>query len=499
MFNPLRSLVRILGFCRKEILEVARQPKLMLAVVLGPLMILLLFGIGYRTPRKPLRTLFLTKQNDPISAEISKFLPLIGKQFDVQGITHDPEKARLLLRQKEVDVVVVVPPNAAEAISRNEQAVCTFIHDEMNPEQSDYIRLTGEVLVNELNHHLLDSVVATQRKQLQLDIQTSIQTIRALRAALEQQDLTGAGELQTSLNSILEGIAHSLRSRIESSEATENDASREILFTMAGVLAKTHSSLVPENKKRNYAEEILQSTNVENDLMVLSAQVQNLKSLDSQLMLAPFSSKTEGIGKTQPRLADYFSPAILILLLQHLAILFAAISLVREFNGGKAEILRVSPLRNAELLLGKFIGCMILCAFAAALLTVVLVYGLQLPIMGDWRELIAILGAVLFCSLAIGFVISTLSYSEEYAILYSMLLFIVSMFFSGFFLDLDMLWRPLLVISYALPATYGIGLIQDVLLRGDPAGQLSIALLVILGLAFSLAASILSRRRLSVA
>lgn len=499
MFNPFRSLVRIFGFCDKEILEVARQPKLILAVVLGPLVILLLFGIGYRTQRKPLRTLFLTTKNDPISVEIYNFLPLIGKQFDVQGVMHDPEKARRILREKKVDVVVVVPANAAKAISRNEQAVFTLIHDEMNPEQSDYIRLTGEVLVDELNHYLLDSVVAAQRQQLQLDIQSSIQNIRMLRTALEQQDLTGARELQTSLNTMLEGIGRSLRSRIDSSEAPENDATREVLSTMAGVLTKIHSLVVPENPKRNYAEEILQTTNIETDLMVLSAQVTSLKPLDAQLMLAPFSSKTQGIGKTQPRLAEYFSPGILILLLQHLAILFAAISLVREFNSGKAEIFRVSPLRNTELLLGKYIGCMILCALAASLLTVVLVYGLQLPMMGDWREYAAILGAVLFSSLGIGFIISSISYSEAHAILYSMLLFIASIFFTGFFLDLNMLWRPLQIISYALPATYGITLIQDVLLRGDPAGQLSIAFLLILGLAFSLVASILSRRRLSVA
>ena len=220
MFNPFRSLVRILGFCHKEILEVVRQPKLFLAVVLGPLLILLFFGIGYRTQRKPLRTLFLATKNDPISIEIYRFLPELGPQLDFQGITNDPEKARRILQQKEVDVVVVAPANSAEAISRNEQAVFTLIHDEMNPEQSDYIRLTGEVFVDKLNHQLLDSLVASQRKQLQLDIQTSIETIRRLRTALEQQDIAAAKELKTSLNNMLDGIGHSVRSRIESSEVS---------------------------------------------------------------------------------------------------------------------------------------------------------------------------------------------------------------------------------------------------------------------------------------
>lgn len=497
MFNPFRSLVRILGFGKKEILEVVRQPKLLLAVVLGPLLILLLFGMGYRTQRRPLRMLFLARTNDPISMEIYKLLPELGDQLDFQGITNDPEMARRILQQKEVDVVVAAPANAAEAISRNEQAVFTLIHDEMNPEQSEYIRLTGEVFVDELNHQLLDSVVASGRKQVQLDIQASIETIRRLRTALEQQDMAAAKELQTGLNTMLERMGPSIRSRIESSEVPENDEVTEILATMAGVRAKLNSSLVPEKTKRNYAEEIQQASNIENDLMVLSAQVTHLKPLDAQLMLAPFSSRTEGVGTTQPKLADYFSPGLIILLLQHLAILFSAISLVREFNSGKAELFHVSPLRNAELLLGKYLGCWILCGFAASLLTVAVVYGLQMPMMGDWLEYLAVICTLLFSSLSIGFVISALSDSEEHAILFSMLLFIASIFFTGFFLDLNMLWKPLHAISYALPATYGIPLMQDVMLRGNPAGQLSIAMLIVLGLVFSLAASMLSRRRLS--
>lgn len=499
MFNPFRSLIRILGFCSKEILEVVRQPKLMLAVVLGPPVILLLFGMGYRTQRKPLRTLFLARKTDSISIETYRFLPQLGPQLDFEGITNDPEKARRLLQQREVDVVIVVPSNAAEAISKNEQAVFTLLHDEMNPERSDYIRLTGRVFVDELNHQLLDTVVASERQQIQQDIQVSIETIRRLRTALEEQDINAAREQQTNLNNILERIGHSIRSRIESSEAPENNGVQDILSIMAGVRTKVNSSLLPVNTKKNYAEEIQQAAFIENDLMALSAQVTNLKPLDSQLMLAPFSSKTEGIGRAQPKLAEYFSPGMIILLLQQLAILFAAISLVREFNGGRTEIFNVSPLRNAELLLGKYLGCLILCGFVAALLTAVVVYGLQVPMMGDWLQYAAIVSAVLFSSLGIGFVISALSDSEEHAVLYSALLFIPSMLFTGFFLDLNMLWKPLHVISYALPATYGIRLVQDVLLRGDPAQQLSIEILLILGLVFGLVASMLSRRRLSPA
>src|SRR5262249_47327687 len=157
-------------------------------------------------------------------------------------------------------------------------------------------------------------------------------------------DLAAARESQTNLNNTLERIGHSLRSRLDSSDPAQNDQVRDLLSNMANLHAVVTSSLVPEQPKRNYAVEIQNAASVENNLIVLASQVQNLKTPDAHLMLAPFSSKTENLAHTQPELAEYFSPGILILLLQHLAIVLSALSLVREFRGRNLEVLRVSPL-----------------------------------------------------------------------------------------------------------------------------------------------------------
>jgi ABC-type polysaccharide/polyol phosphate export permease len=49
-----------------------------------------------------------------------------------------------------------------------------------------------------------------------------------------------------------------------------------------------------------------------------------------------------------------------------------------------------------------------------------------------------------------------------------MLLLLTSIFFSGFFLDLRLLWEPMRPLAWSLPATYGIRMMQDVMLRGYP-------------------------------
>ena len=48
MGNFFRGIIRASSFFRKEIFEILRQPRLVATLVLGPFLILFIFGIGYR-------------------------------------------------------------------------------------------------------------------------------------------------------------------------------------------------------------------------------------------------------------------------------------------------------------------------------------------------------------------------------------------------------------------------------------------------------------------
>jgi ABC-2 type transport system permease protein len=85
---------------------------------------------------------------------------------------------------------------------------------------------------------------------------------------------------------------------------------------------------------------------------------------------------------------------------------------------------------------------------------------------------------LLFTSLGVGFFISLISETDTQAVQYSMLLLLASIFFSGFFLDLRLMREPITVLAWSLPATYGIRMLQDIMLRGS-----SIPLLIFMGIA----------------
>jgi ABC-type multidrug transport system permease subunit len=78
-----------------------------------------------------------------------------------------------------------------------------------------------------------------------------------------------------------------------------------------------------------------------------------------------------------------------------------------------------------------------------------------------------------------------------------MIILLTSVFFSGFILALEALWEPIRVISWALPATYTISLLRDVMLRGAVPNLILFGGLAGIGLVLLVLAWLLLRRRMA--
>jgi ABC-2 type transport system permease protein len=182
--------------------------------------------------------------------------------------------------------------------------------------------------------------------------------------------------------------------------------------------------------------------------------------------VAPFGNATESVSNIELSPTDFFVPAVIALLLQHLAITFAALSIVRERRSGTTELFRISPLSSGEVLLGKYLSYMFFGGVIAAIITLTIVFGLGAPMLGNWISYSLLLLVMLFTSLGIGFLISLISATDTQAVQFSMFMLLGAVFFSGFILDLRYLWEPVRAISWALPATYAIRLLQNIMLRG---------------------------------
>jgi ABC-2 type transport system permease protein len=241
-------------------------------------------------------------------------------------------------------------------------------------------------------------------------------------------------------------------------------------------------------------ERLARLDRVDKDITDLDSKLAEFQSISPDIIVSPFGSETKSVANVQPSIFDFFALAVLALLLQHLGVTFAALSIVRERNVGTMELFRVSPLSAAEALFGKYISYMLFGGVIAAILSALLVFVLHVPILGSWWNFALVITAVLFTSLGIGFIISIVSQTDSQAVQYSMIVLLASVFFSGFIIGLDLLWKPVRVISWMLPTTYGTLLLRDIALRGNAPNWALLGCLIAIGLVLMLISWRLMRR-----
>ena len=140
---------------------------------------------------------------------------------------------------------------------------------------------------------------------------------------------------------------------------------------------------------------------------------------------------------------------------------------------------------------------MLFGALITALLAVLMVYVLNVPMLGRWENFALVMASLLFTSLGVGFVISLLSDTDTQAVQATMILLLASVFFSGFIMSLDMLIPAVRALSWALPTTYGIVMLRDIFLRGEPPDLLVLGGLTAIGVALAVIAWWLMRRLVS--
>ena len=157
---------------------------------------------------------------------------------------------------------------------------------------------------------------------------------------------------------------------------------------------------------------------------------------------------------------------------------FAALSLVRERELGMTELFR-APDGQEDVGQVPVISGARLDRGRRPHATMPL---LGVQIQGPVWSLALTVFLVIFASLGLGFAISGLAKTDSQAVQYSMVVLLLSIFFTGFVLPLDQLTVPVRWVSYLVPGTFGISGLQNVIFRGQPAGPEVTGALVIYGL-----------------
>lgn len=465
----LRFFVRIAAFLRKEIVNILRQPRLILTLVLGPFLILFVFGIGFRSEAQPLHTLFVVGEENPLRPYVEQYATRLGPQLVYEGATGDFNAAMNALRQGEVDDVVFVPRDALQTIESGAQVIFEVYHNEIEPTEVGYVEFAMDIYVDELNRRVLTEIYEDRRGQafeMREDIEEAQQALDATQQALEEDNVRQAQEGLGALALALEQ-AQATDPRTDESNTSTPMTNTTWLSQTLGLLSLLQSDTqnLRETELENsesYSETL---TRVENNLQQVDALLATVEELPAPVALSPFEIEITSISPVEIEMIDFYTPGVIALLLQHLSVTFAALSIVQEEKLGSFELFQVAPLSPFEMLVGKYLSFTFFSAVIAALLSLLVLYVLNVPMIGSWTFYSLTLLGLILTSLGLGFLISLLSQTTSQAVQASMILLLASVFFTGFFQGLEFFASWVQVISWSLPATYGLQLLQDVMLR----------------------------------
>jgi ABC-2 type transport system permease protein len=164
---------------------------------------------------------------------------------------------------------------------------------------------------------------------------------------------------------------------------------------------------------------------------------------------------------------DFMVPGVLALLLLLITTNMSAMAIVRERELGTLEQLHVTPLGRFELILGKLLPYGVLGFIDVLLVMAVAVFWFEVPLLGSPLLLLAASAVYVLCTLALGLFISTISSTQQQAMMTSMFFFLVPMIYlSGFIFPIENMPAPIQWVTTLIPLRYYLVIVRGIFLKG---------------------------------
>ena len=184
-----------------------------------------------------------------------------------------------------------------------------------------------------------------------------------------------------------------------------------------------------------------------------------------------------GAGRIEPRVRvwfnprlesrDFMLPGILALLLLVVTTNLSSAGIVREREVGTLEQLNVTPLRRWELIAGKLLPYAFVGMIDVCLVVAVAVFWFHVPLRGSFVLLFVLSMDYLLTTLGLGLFVSTISSTQQQAMMTSIFFFLLPMMFlSGFIFPIENMPVVIQKFTYLLPLRYYLVILRSIFLKG---------------------------------
>jgi ABC-2 type transport system permease protein len=155
-----QSVVRMGSFTGKELREVIRRPGVLGSLILGPFVIMFIFGLGYSGYREPFLTEIVLPPDSGFPTEPDYYADLAPGRLDVRGVTEDRDGAEQRLREGAMDLLIIAPENAAAELRAGRQSTIRVAWNQIDPVYDQLAGLATSILVSSLNAEIIEQAAA---------------------------------------------------------------------------------------------------------------------------------------------------------------------------------------------------------------------------------------------------------------------------------------------------------------------------------------------------
>jgi len=169
---------------------------------------------------------------------------------------------------------------------------------------------------------------------------------------------------------------------------------------------------------------------------------------------------------------DFMVPGVFALVLMIISTVLTSMAIVKEKERGTIEQLIVTPIKPIELIAGKLLPFSIISFIDIALVTMVAVFWFRIPLHGSFILLFLLSALFMLTTLGLGLFISTVSKTQQQAMMIAMLIIMPIILLSGVMSPIDNMPVPVQYFTFLIPLRYFIVIVRYIFMKGAGMGIL---------------------------
>jgi ABC-2 type transport system permease protein len=177
---------------------------------------------------------------------------------------------------------------------------------------------------------------------------------------------------------------------------------------------------------------------------------------------------------------NFYVPGVIAILVMLITLMLTSMAVVREKEVGTMEQIMVTPITPVEFILGKSLPFALIGFFDVLLITVVGVFWFEVPIRGNLVLLFMATAIYLMTTLGVGLLISTISQTQQQALMSTFFFYLPAILLSGFMFPIANMPQVIQWLTYLNPLRYFLIVIRGIFLKGVGLSVLWPHLLVLL-------------------